>query len=239
MENALTSCFERIRGELHAYLCRLVVRPQVAEDLLQTTYLRCLEASDHLPETGDGIRAWLFKVATNLAFDELRKHSTWRENMILDLRDAAEANPALIEQSKALASTPETRAIAREHLVACLACTLRNLPEQKAAALLLREVHGFTSNEVADLLDASPGQAKNWLQEARHYMTAHYGTTCTLISKTGVCHQCIELDDFFPPDRAIPYPVLRISLHASGLPPSFVTAPGEPGTGWYWNCWTN
>ncbi len=81
--------------------------------------------------------------------------------MILDVRDAAEADPALIEQSKALRSTPETRAIAREHLVACLACTLRNLPEQKAAALLLREVHGLTSSDVADLLEASPGQAKN------------------------------------------------------------------------------
>lgn len=204
MEDALTSHFESLRGELHAYLCRLVVRPQVAEDLLQTTYLRCLEACDRLPDTDKGIRAWLFKVATNLAFDELRRHSTWREHMILDLRDAVEAKTSLVEKSRSLASTPETRAIAREHLVACLACTLRNLPEHKAAAILLKEVHGFSIGEAADLLDASAGQVKNWLQEARRYMTAHYGATCALISKTGVCHQCSELDEFFAAGQGDP-----------------------------------
>ena len=160
MENLLTSQFNSLRSELHGYLCRLVVRPQVAEDLLQTTYLRCLEATERLPDTGEGMRAWLFRVATNLALDELRRHSTWREHMILDLRIATEANISLVEKSASLAGTPETLTIAREHLVACLACTLRNLPERKAAALLLREVHGFSSKETAGLLDATTGQAK-------------------------------------------------------------------------------
>lgn len=204
METALASQFEGVRGELTAYLCRLIVRPQVAEDLVQTAFLRCLEASERLPDTEEGIRAWLFKVATNLAFDELRRHSTWRENMLLDLRNAAEADSALVEQSRAIVGSPETKAIAREHLVACLACTLRNLPERKAAALLLKEVHGFTVGEVADLLDATPGQAKNWLQEARGYMTERYGTTCALIAKKGVCYQCVELDGFFSAGQGTP-----------------------------------
>lgn len=197
MDNLLSSQFDIVRKELAAYLCRLVVRPQVADDLVQTTFLRCFEASDRLPGTSEGVRAWLFKVATNLAFDELRKHSTWRETMILDLRDVAEADRALVERSMAMTGSPETKAIAREHLVACLACTLRNLPERKAAALLLKEVHGFTVKETADLLDATPTQAKSWLQEARAYMDGRYGTTCALIAKNGVCHQCVELDGFF------------------------------------------
>lgn len=204
MEHLLANRFNEDRRELFAYLCRLVVRPQLAEDLLQTTFLRCLEASDRLPETDEGIRAWLFKVATNLAFDELRRHSTWREMMLLDLREAAEADAVLVEQSKALVGTPETKVIAREHLVACLACTLRNLPERKAATLLLKEVHGFTVEETADLLDATPGQAKNWLQEARNYMTEKYATTCALITKAGVCHQCVELDGFFSAGQGDP-----------------------------------
>lgn len=204
METALASQFEGVRGELTAYLCRLIVRPQVAEDLVQTVFLRCLEASERLPDTDEGIRAWLFKVATNLAFDELRRHSTWRESMLLDLRDAAEADSALVEQSIAMVGSPETKAIAREHLVACLACTLRNLPERKAATLLLKGVHGFTVDETADLLDATPAQVKNWLQEARAYMIERYGTTCALLAKTGVCHQCVELDGFFSSGQGSP-----------------------------------
>jgi RNA polymerase sigma-70 factor (ECF subfamily) len=197
MEKRLAEQFESARRELSAYLCRLVVRPQLAEELVQTTFLRCLEAAERLPDSDAGRRAWLFKVATNLAFDELRRHSRWRETALLDLRHRAEADVAVVEQSMALVGSPETKAIAREHLVACLACTLRNLPEYKAAALLLKEVHGFTIEETAELLDSTAAQAKNWLQEARARMDARYGTTCALLAKNGVCYQCVELDAFF------------------------------------------
>lgn len=197
MKALLEQQFEKHRKELTAYLCRLVVRPQIAEELAQTTFLRCFEASERLPDVSEGIRAWLFKVATNLAFDELRRHSSWKENMVLDLRETAEASPFILEQSKNLIGTPETKAIAREHLVACLSCTLRNLPEHKAAALLLKEVHGFSLGEVAKLLDATPAQVKNWLQEARNEMSERYSDTCALIQKNGICYQCVELDEFF------------------------------------------
>lgn len=204
MDEALSRQFIAIRKELTSYLCRMVVRPQVAEELVQTTFLRGIEEHRGLPPSDEGVRAWLFKVATNLAFDELRRHSNWRESMILDIRDAAEEDQFLVQQSLAMASTPETKAIAREHLVACLACTLRNLPERKAAALLLKEVHGFSVEDVADVLDASANQVKNWLQESRAYMNERYGLTCALIAKNGICHQCVELDGFFTSNQGNP-----------------------------------
>lgn len=200
----LADRLESTRREITAYLCRLVVRPAIAEELAQTTFLRALETADHLPDNDASLRAWLFRVATNLAFDELRRHATWRETMILDLRDATEADDALVAQSAAMIGSPETIAIAREHLVACLACTLRNLPEHRAAALLLKEVHDFGIQETAELLDATPVQVKNWLQEARAHMDRHYGASCALVTKAGVCYQCVELDEFFAAGQGNP-----------------------------------
>lgn len=197
METELDRQYLGVRRELHGYLCRLVVRPQIAEELAQTTYLRCLEAADRLPESAEGVRAWLFRVATNLALDELRRHAGWRETAMDELRTAANASPAFIALSREKIGTPETRHIAREHLVACLACVLRQLPGPKAAALLLREVHGFSLAEVADILDAGAHQVKNWLQEGRSHMQRHYGSRCALIAKAGVCHQCDELSGWF------------------------------------------
>lgn len=204
MEPALADELESLRGELTGYLCRLVVRPQVAEELAQTTFLRAIEAGAGIPESPPARRAWLFKVATNLGLDELKRHGNWRETMVADLRDAVEADEALVGRSRAMAGTPETAAIAREHLVACLACSLRNLPERRAAALLLREVHGFSLDETAELLGAGSMQVKNWLQEARREMDRLYGASCALIAKQGVCHQCIELDGFFRAGRGSP-----------------------------------
>lgn len=193
-----------LRKELMAYLCRLVIRPEIAEEVVQTAVLRLLEAGESAPADESGQRAWLFRVATNLALDELRRHRNWRENVIQDLREAAESDPAFVARSSALIGTPETKAIAREHLAACFACTLRNLPERKAAALLLAEVHGFSVKETAQLLGAGDGQVKNWLQEARAYMQARYDHTCALITKSGVCYQCVELDGFFKADSGSP-----------------------------------
>lgn len=197
MNVTIQAIFEAVRPELLAYLCRLVVRPQVAEELVQTAFVRLIESGKAAPDRAEGVRAWLFRVATNLAFDELRRHSTWRETVVVDLRAAAEADPDFVARSKALIGTPETKTIAREHMAACFACVLRNLPERKAAAFLLKEVHGFTLAEMAEMLEATEGQAKNWLQEARAHMQGRYQDTCALMAKQGVCYQCVELDEFF------------------------------------------
>lgn len=197
MERRFNEVFTALRPELTAYLSRLVVRPHIAEELAQTAFTRLIESGPDGPDGREAERAWLFRVATNLAFDELRRHSTWRENVLLDLRELAESNPGIVAQSKALVGTPETKMVAREHLVACFSCTLRNLPEPKAAAFLLKEVHDFSLVEIADLLRATEAQAKNWLQEARAFMRAQYDQTCALMTKKGVCYQCVELADFF------------------------------------------
>ncbi|HZX30306.1 MAG TPA: RNA polymerase sigma factor [Rhodocyclaceae bacterium] len=214
MKETLARTFEGLQKELVAYLCRLVVRPSVAEELAQTAVLRGLESADSLPREAGGQRAWLFKVATRLAIDELRRHANWRETAIFELREQAEGDALFMARSAELVGTPETKAIAREHLLACLACTLRQLPERKAAALLLKEVHGFSLEETAQCLEATSVQVKNWLQEARRHMEGFYGPTCALVAKAGVCHQCSELDSFFAAETGNPL-AARGSAHVA------------------------
>ena len=195
--------FERHRRELVGYATRLVVRDAVAEELVQEAAVRLLQ-DDRLPDDDEQIRAWLFRVVSNLAIDHLRRHSTWRELVLLETRDRAEADAGFVARSRDLRGSPEMKAIAREHLAVCFACTLRNLPPQQAAALLLKEVHGFSTAATADTLDAAPVQVKNWVQQARRLMEARYAHTCALVTKQGVCYQCVELDGFFNGDRHDP-----------------------------------
>ncbi|MGE0451761.1 MAG: RNA polymerase sigma factor [Vicinamibacterales bacterium] len=194
--DARASCYEQCRPELLTYATRMVLRPEVAEELVQEAAVRLLRDERLSPDRAQ-IRAWLFRVVSNLAIDHLRRHSTWREMVLLDTRDRAEADAGYVAESLAMRGNPETEAIAREHLAVCFACTLRNLPPQQAAALLLREVHGFSTEETANTLDATPVQVKNWIQRARRTMTERYRHTCALVTKAGVCHQCVELDGFF------------------------------------------
>ena len=63
---------------------------------------------------------------------------------------------------------------------------------------------GASEAEAAEILEAAENQVKNWLQEARAFMDAKYRTSCALITKEGVCHQCVELDGFFRANRGRP-----------------------------------
>ncbi len=195
--------FESCRRELVGYATRLVLRDSVAEEIVQEAALRLL-GEPALPDDHAQVRAWLFRVVSNLAIDHLRRHSTWKELVLLDTRTRAESDPSYLAQSRQLRGNPEMATIAREHLAVCFACTLRNLPPRRAAALLLREVHGFSVAEAAETLEATPTQVKNWIQLARRAMTQRYAHSCALVTKAGVCYQCVELDEFFNGARRDP-----------------------------------
>lgn len=199
----LAQAWRTCRAELVTYVTRLVVRADVAEEIVQEAAVRMLETPG-APETPAATRAWLFRVASNLGIDHLRRHSTWRETVLLDARDRAQADGAFIAESQLMRGSPETKTIAREHLAVCLSCTSRNLKPEESAALLLKEVYDFAIDEVAEMLGASFGQAKNWVQTARARLTARYGETCALVTQEGACHQCVELDQFFRANRGDP-----------------------------------
>ena len=191
-----TAVWESCRPQLIAYAARMVARRSIAEELTQEAGVRLLGAGA-VAEGDAQVRAWLFKVVTNLALDHLKRHSTWRELSISGIRGTAEGNAAFVADSLAMRGSPELRSIAREHLTACFACTLRNLAPRQAACLLLKEVYGFTVQETADAVDCSFAQVKNWLQEGRATLERIYSRTCALVHQEGVCHQCTELDGFF------------------------------------------
>lgn len=192
----LAVVYKNVRKELITYVTRLVIRKEVAEELVQEATARWMSAP-HVPSDLDGARAWLFRVCTNLAIDYRRRHSTWRESILLDAKELAIRDDDFVRETRRMVGSPEMKAIAKEHLAVCFACTLRNFPEKQGAALLLTEVNGFSLNETADILESSSGQIKHALQSARASLRHKYGETCRLVGKQGVCYQCVELASHF------------------------------------------
>lgn len=188
---------ERIRPDLRDYVGRLLLRGDVVDDILQATAVRALNSLSSAPGNVAELRPWLFRIATNLSIDEIRRRGRWRPDLLLESRPRAEQDAAFVEMSTGLQGSTQMKLIAKEHLAACFACTLRALTPERAAALLLREVYGFGVDETALILESRPAQVKNWLQEARRTMTVYYEDRCALIRKGGICYQCSELADVF------------------------------------------
>ncbi|HZC05765.1 MAG TPA: RNA polymerase sigma factor [Ktedonobacterales bacterium] len=139
------------------YLWRMLGDEQSAYDLTQEVFVRAWRHFDTL-RGYTSPRAWLFRVATNLAVSSLRGR---RPLSSVDLLPA-DQQPAM--------SDPAWRVVERDLVRAAL----DTLPPRRRAALTLREVYGLSCAEVARALGISAAAARMTLSRAREQFREAY-----------------------------------------------------------------
>jgi RNA polymerase sigma-70 factor (TIGR02960 family) len=164
------------RRELRVHCYRILGSFQDAEDLLQETLLSAWQALNGFD--GRSLRAWLYRIATNRCLNYLRASSrrpkmTGSADWGSMFADAVRSDQpwwlepypdALIDE---LEPGPEARYDARESIALSFVAGLQHLPTQQRAALVLRDVLGFSAAEVAEMLDSTPASVNSALQRAR------------------------------------------------------------------------
>jgi RNA polymerase sigma-70 factor (ECF subfamily) len=155
-EMAFDRVFDAWRPRLYSFLSRLTGRRDVAEDLLQETFLRLVAHAPELPE-GTNLAAWLFRVARNLHVDWLRSRkldaARTAELTAVNLPPAAGPDPF-----DAFASGEAGRAL--ERALAALPAPLREI-------LLLVGLEGMAPHEAARICGLTQEAARKRLQRAR------------------------------------------------------------------------
>ncbi len=124
----------------------------MAEDAAQEAFIR---AWRHLPgyRPRSAFRNWLYRIATNVALDALR-----RERETVDIDELSLAAPE---------EGPEVELIARERAERVRQAVL-GLPPDSRAALVLREYEGLSYREMAEVLDIPVGTVMSRLNYARN-----------------------------------------------------------------------
>ncbi|HVF78823.1 MAG TPA: sigma-70 family RNA polymerase sigma factor [Solirubrobacteraceae bacterium] len=175
--------FERLvqphRRELHAHAYRMLASVHDTEDALQDALLRAWRGLPRF-DGRSSLRAWLYKITTNTCLDVIGR----RQKRVLPLdMPAAELGEApgrpLIESvwvepypddvlglEDGFAS-PEASVELRESVELAFVAALQHLPANQRAALILREVLGFSAQETADTLDTTVASVNSALQRAR------------------------------------------------------------------------
>lgn len=160
---ALRAVYDRTAPRLFAILVRMVKRREVAEDLLQDTFVTVWQKAYQFdPERGDG-GAWLSSIARRKAIDRLRVSG--RETVGIEaILDTIEALPG----HEARDIDPEMR-LTLSHL-------RKSLKPDINRALELCYVIGLTHEELAEEMNVPLGTAKSWvrrgLSQLKDSMTA-------------------------------------------------------------------
>lgn len=185
---------ESLRPELYRY-CRYLTRsPWDAEDLVQETLLRAFvtRTCTHPPVVS--LKAWMFRVASNLALNNFRR------------------KPLLAESSNELATSPVDAQATRE----ALGTLVDALAPQERAAVVLKDVFGFELTEVATALATTEGAVKSALHRGRGELR-ELEDTAPSREVPPILHEFVDAFNARDLDRLTGLLVESVSLEFPGL----------------------
>jgi RNA polymerase sigma-70 factor, ECF subfamily len=173
------------RRELLVHCYQMLGSVQEAQDLVQETMLRAWRAYDRYDPELASIRTWLYRIATNACLNALegraRRPLPSGVGQPFDDPDAAFVPGFEVPwlqpiPDRLLGSPPQDPAVLaaeRSGLRLAVLAALQVLPAKQRAALILRDVLGFSATETADILDLSTAAVNSALQRARAALADH------------------------------------------------------------------
>jgi RNA polymerase sigma-70 factor (TIGR02960 family) len=173
-EPAFATLTERHRRELHVHCYRMLASFDEAEDAVQETFLNAWRGRSGF-QGGAQFRAWLYRIATNVCLDMLRRSSRRTAGMA-SMAEVAWLQPypdVLLDQAAPSGEQPEAVAIERETISLAFLAALQVLPPRQRAALIARDVLGWPASETAAALGISVAAANSALQRARARLQSH------------------------------------------------------------------
>jgi len=171
--------------ELQVHCYRMLGSFADAEDALQDTLLAAWQGLGKF-EGRASVRTWLYRIATNQCLSALRSASR-RPARAWDVPGVQLPDPtrlgevvwlepfpdALLEGVSGVAPGPEATYEQTESISLAFVTALQALPPRQVAVLILRDVLGFHSGEVAGILDSTVESVNSALKRARAGLQRH------------------------------------------------------------------
>src|SRR5947209_10947026 len=186
---------EQHRTALTGHCYRMMGSAVDADDAVQETMVRAWRSLDRF-DGRSSLRTWLYRIATNVCLDLLAQRA--RRARPTESGPAGTADDPLITMPRThwLEPVPDAYAlpadadpseliILRQSIHLAFVAALQRLPPKQRAVLLLTEVLGWSSAEVAESLDTSVAAVNSALQRARATLaTRDLGETRAALSDT-------------------------------------------------------
>jgi RNA polymerase sigma-70 factor (ECF subfamily) len=158
----------RYQRKVYAVALGIVRDPDLAWDVAQEAFVRVHRG---LPgfKAESAFSTWLFRIATHLAIDVVRKERVAQKDDVDEVREADLEGAGEGILATALGNDPGENALRRE-LAGKLEAALATLPEKHRTILVLREVEGLSYEELAERLGIHKGTVMSRLFHARKKM---------------------------------------------------------------------
>jgi RNA polymerase sigma-70 factor (ECF subfamily) len=156
---------DEYKDKIYNYVARMLNDPYEAEDVTQEAFLRAYRSLPRF-RGASSFHTWLYRIASNLAIDVVRKRK--RQDPTFSLDEPLESDDGEYEREiPDDTGSPEDRTSTRETRVA-VRRAIMDLPEKLRDVMILYELQGETYEDIADILDVPLGTVKSRLFNARN-----------------------------------------------------------------------
>jgi RNA polymerase sigma-70 factor, ECF subfamily len=152
---AFEKLYEATRAKLYGVLLRILGRPELAEEVMQETYLKVWKTADKFDPLLASPITWMVAIARNRAIDIVRKRTE------ISIEDAPEAMGIADDT----APPPLARREMNEELKRLLSC-LGKLDPEKQRIVLLAYYSGWGREQLSKKLDIPVNTIKTWLRRS-------------------------------------------------------------------------
>ncbi len=169
MDGTLPNLTERMVRENIGWMLAVAHRflndRALAEDAVQEAFLAAFKGFENF-ENRSSLKTWLHRITVNVALQKLRQLKRRAEITIDDYLPDFYENDCRIERPwEHIASLDELLQTEENRLQ--IRTAINKLPDNYRAVILLRDIEGYTTAEVSELLDCSVSSAKVQLHRAR------------------------------------------------------------------------
>ena len=143
---------------IYALAYRVIGREDDARDVCQETFLRAFRALSGFRGQSK-FSSWLYRIALNLCRDWIRRQ---RRAPLVPVPDGVDLLDLAAKQAPA---EPIEDVVTRHDLGRRVAVAMARLPEDQRTAIILKEYHGLTFQEIADVLGCPLSTVKTLLYQ--------------------------------------------------------------------------
>ncbi len=156
--DAFQVLFSKYHEAIARFACRFLKSPARADEIAQTVFLRLFRAKERYQPTAQ-FKTFLYRIATNVCLNELRRFERSKEIESLDMWIAS--GPSFVDRLADTSSPAPVQCLLGREAATAMIEVVKRLPANQRRALLLRRLEGLSYREIADSLDSSTAAVKS------------------------------------------------------------------------------
>lgn len=163
---AFEQLVEKYQSRVYTIAYRYMGNYADASDLAQESFIKIYRSLESFRGEA-GFMSWMYRLVTNVCLDELRRRG---RSKTVSIEELMEGKKGLIMRREISGSRLPEDAVIRRELQQEVQNVLNSLSEEHRIIVVMRDIQGYSYEEIAQLLQCSLGTVKSRLNRARHIL---------------------------------------------------------------------